>query len=56
MLVIRPIRETDFDALMLCAEESGHGFTSLPVDETLIKGRIDHSVESFARNAQAPGM
>ncbi|CZF80374.1 arginine N-succinyltransferase [Grimontia sp. AD028] len=56
MLVIRPIRETDFDALMLCAEESGHGFTSLPVDETLIKGRIDHSLDSFARNAQAPGM
>ncbi|AMG30387.1 arginine N-succinyltransferase [Grimontia hollisae] len=56
MLVIRPIRETDFGALMLCAEESGHGFTSLPVDETLIKGRIDHSLESFARNAQVPGM
>ncbi len=55
MLVIRPIRESDFDALMLCAEESGIGFTSLPVNEELIRGRIDHSVESFARNATSPG-
>ncbi|MBV7298811.1 arginine N-succinyltransferase [Enterovibrio paralichthyis] len=55
MLVVRPIRDTDYDALMLCAEESGHGFTSLPVDETLIRGRIDHSLESFAHDAVWPG-
>ncbi|OEE64465.1 arginine N-succinyltransferase [Enterovibrio norvegicus FF-454] len=55
MLVIRPIKKTDFDALMLCAVESGHGFTSLPVNDELIQGRIDHSVDSFGRDAQAPG-
>ncbi|MFD2176991.1 arginine N-succinyltransferase [Veronia pacifica] len=55
MLVIRPIQESDFDALMLCAEESGHGFTSLPVDEEMLKGRISHSVESFKKAVTAPG-
>ncbi|RXJ73443.1 arginine N-succinyltransferase [Veronia nyctiphanis] len=56
MLVIRPIRESDIDALMLCAEESGHGFTSLPVDEDMLKGRICHSVESFKKHVTEPGM
>ncbi|PJC85257.1 arginine N-succinyltransferase [Vibrio sp. HA2012] len=49
MLVVRPIEKTDYPALRVCAEESGHGFTSLPVNEGLLISRIEHSVESFAR-------
>lgn len=47
MLVVRPIAKQDYSALYLCAEESGHGFTSLPVNKQLLNNRIDHSVASF---------
>ena len=47
MLVVRPIQKTDYDALRVCAEESGHGFTSLPVNQELLTNRINHSVDSF---------
>ena len=52
MLVVRPIEKSDYPALRVCAEESGHGFTSLPVNEKLLTNRIDHSVESFAREGR----
>ena len=55
MLVIRPIRASDYDALLLCARESGHGFTSLPVDEDLLRNRIKNSIESFGIDATKPG-
>ncbi len=54
MLIIRPISGSDLDALMLCAEESGHGFTSLPVDPTLLRDKIARSIKSFAANAKKP--
>ncbi|PKF77857.1 arginine N-succinyltransferase [Vibrio sp. vnigr-6D03] len=47
MLVVRPITKQDYEALHTCAVESGHGFTSLPVNEELLTNRIDHSVYSF---------
>ncbi len=50
MIIIRPIRMTDYDDLHRIAIESGHGFTSLPVNEEILKQRISHSEESF--NAQ----
>ncbi|CAH0524559.1 arginine N-succinyltransferase [Vibrio hippocampi] len=49
MLVIRPITSSDYDALNTCAVESGHGFTSLPVNEELLTNRITHSEYSFAK-------
>ncbi|WP_087017596.1 arginine N-succinyltransferase [Thaumasiovibrio subtropicus] len=49
MLVIRPITMADYPALLTCAKESGHGFTSLPVSEELLKKRIAHSEQSFAQ-------
>ncbi|PWI33130.1 arginine N-succinyltransferase [Vibrio albus] len=49
MLVVRPIEKTDYPALRVCAEESGHGFTSLPVNEELLTNRINHSVDSFTK-------
>lgn len=48
MLVVRPIKPTDFTALYDMARESGVGFTSLPVDEDLLHDKIAHSLRSFA--------
>ncbi len=56
MLVVRPISKDDYDALHTCAVESGHGFTSLPVNEELLTNRINHSVTSFTKpNVTEPG-
>ncbi|EJN6828006.1 arginine N-succinyltransferase [Vibrio cidicii] len=56
MLVVRPIAMSDYDALHTCAVESGHGFTSLPVNEELLTNRITHSEYSFAKhNVGEPG-
>ncbi|HET8815826.1 MAG TPA: arginine N-succinyltransferase [Pseudidiomarina sp.] len=49
MLVVRPITPQDYAALYTCAVESGHGFTSLPVDERLLRRRIARAQEAFAR-------
>lgn len=49
MFVVRPIQPSDYEALYACAVESGHGFTSLPVDETLLQRRIARAQEAFAR-------
>lgn len=49
MLVVRPITPHDYAALYTCAVESGHGFTSLPVDEGLLRRRIARAQEAFAR-------
>lgn len=56
MMVIRPIETKDYDALHMVAVESGVGFTSLPVNEELLRNRISNSVESFATNPDKPGM
>ena len=37
MQVLRPITANDFAALKQIAVESGHGFTSLPVDDNLLQ-------------------
>lgn len=55
MIIIRPIQESDYNALHQIAVESGHGFTSLPVNEELLKKRIAHSEVSFAADAKSPG-
>lgn len=47
MMIIRPIRQSDYPALFSIAEESGHGFTSLPVDEALLKVKIVNSERAF---------
>ena len=49
MLVVRPITPQAYAALYTCAVESGHGFTSLPIDETLLRRRIARAQEAFAR-------
>lgn len=50
MLVIRPISTSDYAALYHCAIASGHGFTSLPVNEELLNHRINHSISSFRKS------
>jgi arginine N-succinyltransferase len=55
MIIVRPIQSSDYDALHQMAVDSGHGFTSLPVNEDLLKNRIAHSEESFGKSVQAPG-
>lgn len=55
MLIIRPIREDDYANLFQIAEESGHGFTSLPVNEELLRNKIARSEQSFAKNIEQPG-
>ncbi|GAB2990227.1 arginine N-succinyltransferase [Psychrosphaera aestuarii] len=47
MFVIRPIQEKDFPELLKIAEESGHGFTSLPVNDELIAKKIQRAEASF---------
>lgn len=54
MMIIRPIRQTDYPALLTIAEESGHGFTSLPVDEGLLKAKIARSEKAFAAPVEHP--
>ena len=55
MIIIRPIQTSDYDDLHRIAVESGHGFTSLPVNEELLKKRISHSEVSFDAEVTQPG-
>ena len=55
MIIIRPIQTSDYDSLHRIAIESGHGFTSLPVNESLLKKRIAHSEDSFNKDVSQPG-
>nr|WP_040440234.1 arginine N-succinyltransferase [Algicola sagamiensis] len=54
-MIIRPIRSEDFPALLKIAEDSGHGFTSLPVNEELLKCKIERSVQSFHKEVTQAG-
>lgn len=47
MFVIRPIQEKDYPELLKIAEESGHGFTSLPINEELLRNKIARAEHSF---------
>lgn len=50
MLVVRPITSNDYAELYHCAVESGYGFTSLPINEQLLRQRIERSVASFDKS------
>ena len=54
MLIIRPIRSSDLNALLQIAEESGHGFTSLPVNEDLLRNKIARAEASFKKDTNKP--
>ena len=55
MIIIRPIQDSDYEPLHRMAVESGYGFTSLPVNEALLKKRISHSGVSFNKHVTTPG-
>ncbi|MDP7592476.1 MAG: arginine N-succinyltransferase [Litorilituus sp.] len=55
MIIIRPICLADYDDLYRIAIESGHGFTSLPVNEKILRQRIIRSVDSFNAQVNKPG-
>lgn len=55
MMVIRPIRADDYPALYDIAVESGHGFTSLPVNDELLMRKISRSEQSFSKKVCCPG-
>ncbi|WP_027853406.1 arginine N-succinyltransferase [Marinobacterium litorale] len=55
MFRVRPIEHRDFDTLHAIAVESGAGFTSLPDDPTLLRRKIENSIETLARPDTAPG-
>jgi len=55
MIIVRPIQQDDLTALHRIAVESGHGFTSLPVNEQLLKQRINHAETSFDKTVNEPG-
>lgn len=52
--LMRPSRLDDFDALMQLAENSGTGFTSLPVNEELLRSRLEKSTKAFAGKLGEP--
>lgn len=54
MNIIRPIRTSDFTALYEIAEESGVGFTSLPVNDNLLAKKISRSEASFTKEVSSP--
>ncbi|UJF21751.1 arginine N-succinyltransferase [Shewanella sp. OMA3-2] len=54
MLIIRPIRAGDYQALYDIAVESGHGFTSLPVNEELLRSKIARAETSFSKDVNKP--
>ena len=47
MIIVRPIKTSDYESLYQIAEDSGHGFTSLPVNEEILRNKIEQSVQSF---------
>ncbi|PCH57730.1 MAG: arginine N-succinyltransferase [Legionellales bacterium] len=52
--VIRPVRETDFKDLYELAKNSGIGFTSLPINVSYLKKRIEISIKSFQKQVTNP--
>ena len=56
MYYIRPIRASDYDALYQIADESGIGFTSLPVNEALIRSKLANAEAAIQSNPDKPGL
>ena len=55
MIIVRPIKKSDLKALHQIAIDSGHGFTSLPVNEQLLQQRISLAEESFSKEVSQAG-
>jgi arginine N-succinyltransferase len=55
MKIIRPIQQSDFAELCDIAVESGIGFTSLPVNDDLLRQKITDSESAFTQDVKEPG-
>jgi arginine N-succinyltransferase len=55
MVVVRPVRVEDTDAVVTLVDRAGHGLTSLPKDSALLRKRVQESCDSFGHPAEAPG-
>ncbi len=55
MFIIRPVKESDLEQLLVLAAETGPGMTSLPADAELLGKKIKNSVLSFAKEPFRPG-
>ena len=55
MLLVRPARLEDVDALLGLAESAGVGLTTLPADRKLLRDRVQRSLHAFASEPVRPG-
>ena len=55
MLVIRPIRMSDLDALLVLVGQALSGLTTLPPDADVLARRIKKSEYSFGKDIERPG-
>jgi len=55
VFIIRPVKETDLEQLLVLAAETGPGMTSLPADPELLGKKIRNSVNSFKIEPIKPG-
>ena len=56
MKIIRPIKASDYQALHSIAQESGNGFTSLPVNKELLQSKITNAENAIQSVPKEPGM
>ncbi|MBU2978555.1 arginine N-succinyltransferase [Alteromonas sp. C1M14] len=54
MVVIRPIIDTDIDALLFIAQQAGSGFTSLPADADYLASKIALAQQSMGSRVKQP--
>jgi arginine N-succinyltransferase len=54
MLVIRPVKSSDLDALVELAQLTGFGLTTLPRDRELLAERVRESEHSLSRECRRP--
>ena len=54
MIVLRPVQESDIDALMRLAEATAFSLTTLPRDRSLLAARVSDALAAFAKVDHRP--
>lgn len=55
MLVLRPVRTSDLDALHALSLSTGGGLTTLPPDKAILARKIEQSIRSFGERVERAG-
>ncbi|MFC3122734.1 arginine N-succinyltransferase [Agaribacter flavus] len=55
MIIVRPVKQKDLDALMDLARAAYPGMTTLPPDESKLAKKIEHSLQSVACKTEEAG-